>query len=260
MILDEIVAQKKKDLAARQVALPLEQLTKKVQNARLDTKDFKEALCGRGLSIIGEIKKASPSRGVIREDFDPVALARQYAGANVQALSVLTESHFFQGDDAYPAQIREVCTLPILRKDFIIDAWQIWESTLLGVDAVLLITAILSPTQLSNFLSLSRDLGLTALTEVHDKRELDIALHAKASIIGINNRNLYDFSENLSTTERLTKYIPAGKAVVAESGIHKPEDAARMKRAGVDALLIGEAFMRAGDIPAAVASLREKSA
>ena len=260
MILDEIVAQKQKDLMDRQAALPLDRLTRKVQNTRRDTRDFKEALCGRGLSIIGEIKKASPSRGVIREDFDPVALARQYAGANIQALSVLTEEHFFQGDRSYPAQVRTVCPLPILRKDFIIDAWQIWESALLGVDAILLITAILSPTQLSNFLSLSRDLGLAALTEVHDKRELDMALHANAPIIGINNRNLNDFSEHLSTTERLTKHIPAGKVVVAESGIHTSEDAARMKRAGVDALLIGEAFMRAGDIPSAVASLREKSA
>lgn len=260
MILDEIVARKNKDLMVRQAALPLEKLTKKVQDAPRESRDFKEALAGHGLSIIGEIKKASPSRGVIREDFDPVALARQYAGANVQALSVLTEEHFFQGDRAYPAQIRKVCGLPILRKDFIIDAWQLWESALLGVDAVLLITAILSPTQLSNFLSLSRDLGLNALTEVHDKRELDMALHANAAIIGINNRNLIDFSENLSTTERLVKHIPSGKVVVAESGIHKSEDAARMERAGVDALLIGEAFMRAGDIPSAVASLREKSA
>jgi indole-3-glycerol phosphate synthase len=260
MILDEIVTRKKKDLAARQAALPLDTLTKKVQDARRESRDFKGALCGHDLSIIGEIKKASPSRGVIREDFDPAALAQQYAGANVQALSVLTEEHFFQGDRAYPAQVRKACGLPILRKDFIIDAWQIWESALLGVDAVLLITAILSPTQLSNFLSLARDLGLEALTEVHDKRELDMALHAKARIIGINNRNLYDFSENLSTTERLVKYIPTGKVAVAESGIHTPEDAARMKRAGVNALLIGEAFMRAGDIPSAVAALREKSA
>ena len=260
MILDEIVAQKKKDLVARQAAFPLEQLTRKVQDARLESRDFKGALGGQGLSIIGEIKKASPSRGVIREDFDPAALAQQYAGANVQALSVLTEERFFQGDRAYPAQVRKVCGLPILRKDFIIDAWQIWESALLGVDAVLLIAAILSPTQLGNFQSLARDLGLDALTEVHDKRELDIALHAKASIIGINNRNLLDFSESLSTTERLVKHIPAGKVVVAESGIHTPEDVSRMKRAGVDALLIGEAFMRAGDIPSAVASLREKSA
>jgi len=260
MILDEIVAKKKKDLAARQAAIPLEKLRKRVQNARRESRDFREALSGHGLSIIGEIKKASPSRGVIREDFDPADLARQYAGANVQALSVLTEEHFFQGDRSYPALVREACALPILRKDFIIDAWQIWESALLGVDAVLLITAVLSPTQLSNFISLSRDLGLTALTEVHDKRELDMALHAKARIIGINNRNLHDFSENLSTTERLVKHIPSGNVVVAESGIHTPEDVARMKRAGVDALLIGEAFMRAGDIPSAVASLREMSA
>lgn len=259
MILDEIVAQKKKDLADAQASLPLEQLKRRVYDTVREPRDFKEALAGnRDLSIIGEIKRASPSRGMIREDFDPAELARQYGEAGVQALSVLTERHYFKGDISYPAIARAACGLPVLRKDFIIEPWQIWESALLGVDAILLITAILSPTQLANYLSLSKDLGLYALVEVHDKRELDMALHGGADIIGINNRNLYDFSESLRTTEMLVKYIPASKVTVAESGIHTPDDVCRMRRAGVDALLIGEAFMRAGDIPAAVAALRGK--
>lgn len=261
MILDEIIPHKREDLAARQAEMPLGALVRRVQDTPRAPRDFKGALTqGADIAIIGEIKRASPSRGVIREDFDPVRLAREYSAANVQALSVLTESRYFKGDAAYPAQVRKVCDLPILRKDFIIDAWQIWESALLGVDAVLLITALLSPTQLGNYLSLCRDLGLSALTEVHDRRELDIALTSGAEIIGINNRDLQDFSESLTTTERLVKYIPADRVVVAESGIRTPEDAARMRRAGVDALLIGEAFMCAEDIPAAVAALRERSA
>lgn len=261
MILDEIVARKKQDLSASLAALPLKEIKRKVSAAVRKPRDFKDALRGGSdIAIIGEIKKASPSRGVIREDFDPARLARAYDTADVQALSVLTEPHFFQGDASYPAIARAVCGLPILRKDFIVDAWQIWESALLGVDAILLIAAILSPTQLLNYISLARDLQLDTLTEVHDKRELDMALASRAQIIGINNRNLQDFSESLATTERLTKYIPSGKVAVAESGIRTPEDVCRMKRAGVDALLIGETLMRSGNIPEAVTALREKSA
>jgi indole-3-glycerol phosphate synthase len=202
-------------------------------------------------AVIAEVKKASPSKGVIRADFDPAAIARSYADAGAACLSVLTDVDFFQGDDAYLQQARAACTLPVLRKDFTVDPYQVVEARTLGADAILLIVAALDDVQLREFAALALELGLDVLVEVHDDAELDRALAVPdvdgRVLLGINNRNLRTFAVSLDTTLALQPRAPAGRRLVAESGILVPDDVTRLRAAGIDAFLVGEAFMREPD-------------
>ncbi|EEG31677.1 indole-3-glycerol phosphate synthase [[Clostridium] methylpentosum DSM 5476] len=257
MILDQIVAKKAIRLEQRKREKPLSQLKSEALKFGRTPLDFTGALKEEGLSIIAEVKKASPSKGVIRRDFDPLAIAREYLSAGVQAMSVLTEEDFFQGSDQYLREIREIADIPLLRKDFIIDEYQIYEAYLLGADAVLLIAALLDPPTMLHFYELATSLGLHCLTEVHNQEELDQVLRLGMPIVGINNRNLHDFSEDIHTTERLVQQIPEGRVVVSESAIRTPEDIRLVREFGADAALIGEAFMRNPDVKQAVAELRD---
>lgn len=215
---------------------------------------FARALATPGMALIAEIKKASPSRGVIREDFHPVQIARQYAGAGASALSVLTDDKYFQGRLSYLDEVRAACSLPLLRKDFIIHPAQIFEAV--GrADAVLLIVAALDPRELSALLGVAAACGLDALVEVHDRDELQTALDAGASLIGINNRDLHTFAIDLQTTFRLLPDVPAGRIVVSESGIRNHAQVAEFTAAGVDAILVGETLMCNPDIGAGVREL-----
>lgn len=209
------------------------------------------------IGLIAEVKKASPSKGVIREDFDPIAIAKEYAASGATCLSVLTDEKFFQGKLAYLRQIREVVSLPLLRKDFIVDAWQIPESRAAGADAILLIVAALCPADLRNLLAVTEQHGMTALVEVHDADEMAEALSAGASVIGINNRNLHTFRTSISVTLDLLHGIPDrdGKLFISESGISSCGDVKLLQEAGVDAVLIGESLMREADIGAKVCDL-----
>lgn len=246
MILERIVEKKKETLKVFRSNHSLGGLIRQAAAAG-SSPSFKEAIRKQGLSIIGEIKKASPSKGIIREDFDPASLAQAYEGA-VDAISVLTEEHFFHGSGEYLQTVRQNTTLPLLRKDFIIDEIQIYESKILGASCILLITAILDGKQLERFIRLSRFLGLDALVEVHTAAELSLALECGADIIGINNRNLKDFSIDLNTTVTLKNRIPEHVPAVSESGINRPEDIKLLKNAQIDGILVGESFMRAPDI------------
>jgi indole-3-glycerol phosphate synthase len=216
------------------------------------------ALEGTGTAIIAEVKKASPSRGLIRMDFDPVAIAETYVSAGASAISVLTEPHFFLGSTAYLADIGASAVahrVPLLRKDFIIDPYQVYEARANGADALLLIAAILSATRLKELLELSHELGMECLVEAHDENEVDIALASGARVIGINNRDLHTFSVDLATFERLRPMVPDDRLVVAESGIHTPADIARLAHAGADAVLVGETLMASDDVGARLREL-----
>ena len=242
MILDTIVARKYEEVAAlKERGLP--RLDRPVEAPR----GFIRALTtAPGVAIIAEAKKASPSKGVIQPDFDPVRIARNYKQGGAHCLSVLTDVDFFQGSLDYIPLVREAVNLPVLRKDFIIDPLQIEEARAVGADAILLIAAILDVEQLRDYRLLAESLGMDALVEVHDERELDAALAAESRLIGVNNRNLNDFTVSLETTFRLLQKIPKTTPVVSESGIASVSDMLRLKAAGVKAALIGESLMRAG--------------
>ena len=196
-------------------------------------------------AVIAEIKKASPSKGLLRADFDPVAIAQSYAVHGASALSVLTDAEFFQGSDAHLSAARGACSLPVIRKDFTIDAYQIYEARAMGADCILLIVAALGDAQLKELSGLAVHLDMDVLIEVHDADELERALELNAPLLGINNRDLRTFATTLDTTLRLLHGIPEGRTVITESGIHTREDVARMRDHGVHAFLVGEAFMRA---------------
>lgn len=257
-ILERILQRKREEVEARRSRLPLAELRARASGLA-PPRGFARALAARievgRAGVIAEIKKASPSRGVIRPDFHPAAIARSYARGGAACLSVLTDVDFFQGSDAYLVEARAACTLPVLRKDFVVDAWQVWESRVLGADCVLLIVAALSPGQLETCAGLAAELGLDVLVEVHDQDELEPALRVPAPLLGINNRSLRTFEVSLETTLRLRGAVPPGRLLVTESGIHAPEDVARMRRHGVHAFLVGEAFMRASDPGAELARL-----
>jgi indole-3-glycerol phosphate synthase len=206
-----------------------------------------ESRAGGGPVVIAEIKKASPSAGLIRADFRPAEIATRYACAGAACLSVLTDESYFQGSDRYLAEARGACGLPALRKDFTIDPWQVHESRALGADCILLIVAALEFDTLQELHALAREIGLDVLVEVHDETELEQALACDAVLIGVNNRDLHHFTTDLGTSERLRPLIPKEKIMVTESGIRSPEDVERLRRAGVDAFLVGEAFMRVAD-------------
>ncbi len=248
MILDEIVEYKRGFVAEAKRKVPLEEIKSAGENASPPL-NFHSALCNTAESvrIIAEVKKASPSRGVIRSDFNPIKIARRYAECGAAAISVLTDEKYFSGSLEHLRAIRNAVSLPILRKEFIIDEYQIYEARAAGADAVLLIVAILDDAALGSFYGLARRLGMSALIEVHTDAELKRALKISPRIIGINNRNLKTFTVDLEQTARLRRMIPDGICVVSESGIKGAEDIAYLARQRVQAVLIGEMLMRAED-------------
>ena len=259
VILDEIVESKKRQLEAEMARVSIQDWKQHLARPGLHrTLDFYGALKNNNnkLSIIGEIKKASPSRGIIKEEFDPAAIARDYANSDVQAVSVLTEKNFFLGSDDYLVKARQILPIPILRKDFIIDLWQIYQARYLGADAILLIAAILTKEELKKFQITAQILGMQCLVEVHNRDELDMALETGSKIIGINNRNLKTFEVDIRTTEYLINYIPQDKVVVSESGIKTRDDFAYLSNLGVDAVLIGESLMKSGSVKGKIDELR----
>ncbi|MEI6638429.1 MAG: indole-3-glycerol phosphate synthase TrpC [Chlorobium sp.] len=239
--LDKILEEKKREVAELKRAKPAQRYDELLSSLGA-TRDFRRALVrtGGGLRLIAEIKKASPSRGLIVKDFDPLAMAQSYAGLGASAFSVLTDRLFFQGSIDYLQQVKRSFALPVLRKEFIIDESQIFESRLIGADAILLIVVALEPVQLGDYLQMAEALGLDVLVEVHDRQELDIAIEKGASIIGVNNRNLKDFSVNLHASVALRPHIPPGVIAVAESGMKTAADIALIDQASYDAVLIGE--------------------
>lgn len=241
MILEDIVAHKKLQVITEKERCPLDELLVSCEYKNI--RNFKKALTKPNISIIAEIKRASPSKGIIREDFDHIKTARIYEEIEIDTVSVLTERKFFKGKDEYIEEVKDVNSKPILRKDFIIDEYQMFQSKAIGADAVLLIVSILG-NKVNNFLNLARELELYCLTEVHNEQELDLALSEGCDIVGINNRNLRDFTVDLKNTERLIKYIPKNTVVVSESGIKTYEDTRYLRNLGVNAVLIGETFMR----------------
>jgi indole-3-glycerol phosphate synthase len=257
-ILQRILARKHEEVAMRKKSVPLARLID-CCNQMPDTRGFADAMrsaIAAGLpAVIAEIKKASPSKGVIRADFRPAEIARSYAAAGATCLSVLTDVDFFQGSDAYLQQAQRACALPILRKDFIVEEYQIYESRALGADCVLLIAAALDDSQLRSYAQLAQMLQMDVLLEVHDGAELARALLIDAPLLGINNRDLRTFSVSLETTLTLKQQVPANKILITESGIMSNADVARMRSNGVHAFLVGEAMMRADDPGAELAAL-----
>ncbi|HEX7110945.1 MAG TPA: indole-3-glycerol phosphate synthase TrpC [Mizugakiibacter sp.] len=249
-ILKRILARKVEEIRERSARLPLAELSSRCADLP-PTRGFAAALEAKveagEAAVIAEVKKASPSKGVIRADFRPAEIARSYAAGGAACLSVLTDVDFFQGADAYLQEARAVCELPVLRKDFTIDPWQVYEARALGADAILLIVAALGDAALLELALLAAELDLDVLVEVHDAAELERALDVPAPLVGINNRNLRTFETSLDTTLGLRARVPDDRLLVTESGIHAPADVARMRAAGVHAFLVGEAFMRADD-------------
>ncbi len=248
MILDKIVQVKYAEVAERQVKVPQVELLARVAGLPI-TRDFKAAIAGKeSVSLIAEVKQASPSKGLICRDFDPVRLAGQYHAGGAAAISVLTDEQFFRGSLDFLSLIRAKVALPLLRKDFVIDSYQIVEARAAGADALLLIARILAPSQLQEFISQAAELGLAALVEVHDEQELAQSIAAGATIIGINNRDLATFNTDLAVTLRLAQAVPLGYVLVSESGIHAAQDVKRMQAAGIDAVLVGEALAKADNV------------
>lgn len=257
-ILNQIVAVKREEVAASVKRKSLSAMRFDAES-RVLTRDFVAAMrtkiaAGRP-AVIAEIKKASPSKGVLREDFIAADIAQGYAEHGAACLSVLTDKKFFQGCVDYLKQARASCQLPVLRKDFLVDPYQVYESRAIGADAILLIAAILDDAQMRDFEEMARSLDMAVLVEVHDASELARALRLKTPLIGINNRNLKTFEVSLDTTLSLVREVPSERLLVCESGIHTRDDVLRMGAAGVNAFLVGEAFMRAPDPGAALAAL-----
>ncbi len=245
-VLDRILAHKAEELAYRRRNRPLSEVRAAAESAA-PTRGFAEAVKRREPAVIAELKRASPSKGVIREHFHPAAIAASYEAAGAACLSVLTDEAFFRGCDEHLAQAKAATRLPALRKDFLIDEYQVFEARELGADCILLIAAALDPDRIASFNELAGNLGLDALVEVHDARELDRVLRTAPALLGINNRDLRTFDTSLDTTLSLLADVPDGTTVVTESGIRTRDDVRRMRDAGVEAFLVGEAFMRAND-------------
>lgn len=257
MILDEIAAYTKERIEYEKSKLPMTEIRAQAKELNADTGYlFEKALAKPGISFICEAKKASPSKGVIAEDFPYVRIAKEYEAAGADAMSVLTEPKWFMGKDEYLKEIRKEITIPIIRKDFTVDEYMIYQAKLMGADAVLLICAILSDTQLQEYYGIADELGLSALIETHDEEEVQRALKAKARIIGVNNRNLKDFTVDIENSVRLRNMVPEDILFVSESGMKTRADIARLEENGTNAVLIGETFMRSPDKAAMLKELR----
>ncbi len=258
-ILEQLAAYARERVAHAKQSCPAETLRRKAFGMEKGSFRFEEALKTPELSFICECKRASPSKGVIAEDFPYLQIAREYELAGADAISVLTEPKWFLGSDRFLQEIAETVSVPCLRKDFTVDPYMIYEAKLLGASAVLLICAVLKPEELSEYLEICDGLGLSALVEVHDEAEVSAALSAGARIIGVNNRNLKDFSVDPGNSRRLRAMVPEGVLFVSESGVKTRADAAALREIGADAVLVGETLMRAGDRRAALAELRGKT-
>lgn len=249
-ILKKIIARKQQEIAERKTSSSLQDLlalAKQQSPVRGFVRSIEDALAAKKSAVIAEIKKASPSKGVIRENFDPVAIAKSYAAGGAVCLSVLTDVDFFQGDDAYLQSARAAVDLPVLRKDFVVDSYQVTEARAIGADCILLIVAALDKSLLHDLNAQALEMGLDVLVEVHNAEELELALALPNKLVGINNRNLHTFEVTLDTTFSLLGSIPKDKIVVTESGILACTDVSRMRDSGVNAFLVGESFMRAED-------------
>ena len=257
-ILDKIVAVKHQEVLAAKTRKPLA-IVRADAESRVLTRDFVGALCAKIAAgkpaVIAEVKKASPSKGVIRADFIPADIAQSYAEYGAACLSVLTDVQFFQGEVDFLKQARASCQLPVLRKDFMVDSYQIYESRAMGADCILLIAACLDDAQMKDFEAIARSLDMAVLVEAHDAAELDRALLLKTPLLGVNNRNLKTFEVSLDTTLMLKSRVPADRLLVTESGIHTRDDVLRLGAAGVSAFLVGEAFMRVPEPGEALAEL-----
>jgi len=257
MILDDIVADKRIELVRDKAEVPLREIKARVAQ-RAAPLDFAEALRGEGVSIIAEVKKASPSKGLLCPDFNPVGLAKTFAEGGAAAISVLTEVKYFQGSLDYLLQIRGLSGLegiPLLRKDFIFDPYQVYEARAFGADAILLIAAILEDKELESLIVLAHELGMQCLVEVHNETELARILQSSAQIIGINNRDLRTFEVDINTTQRLRSLVPSDRVVVSESGVSRREDIDKLRKWGINAALIGEALVTADDVIARLRGL-----
>jgi indole-3-glycerol phosphate synthase len=251
-ILERILEVKRAEIAAAKLRRP--DIERKARAAAAP-RDFVAALRAREPAVIAEIKKASPSRGVLREDFDPAAIAASYERAGAACLSVLTDAQFFQGSAAHLAAAKGACSLPVLRKDFVIEPYQVYESRAMGADCILLIAACLAKGEMRELERLAHELGMAVLVEVHDAHQLEAALTLATPLIGINNRNLKSFETRLETTLELLPRVPPNRMVITESGILSADHVSRMRKAGVRMFLVGEAFMRAADPGAALRGL-----
>jgi indole-3-glycerol phosphate synthase len=256
-ILDRIVAARRESVAHRKRVVPDVALKIAVRDKQAPARDLAAALSREGCNVIAELKKASPSLGLIREDYAPAKLAASLEAAGAAALSVLTEEDFFRGSLADLKEAKKAVSIPILRKDFIVDPWQVWEARAAGADSFLLIVAVLADDLLGELLSLGRELGMEPLVEVHSREELERAKKAGAKIIGVNNRDLRDFKVSLQTSLDLIAEIPEDAIAVSESGLHSREDLQRLRWAGFDAFLIGERFMKHADPGAALREMLE---
>lgn len=249
-ILEEIVRHKCKETAERKLSAPLAEIEKAVQRAP-KVRDFASSLFRRidrnEAAVIAECKRASPSKGLIRKDYEPASIAASYAAGGATCLSILTDEKYFRGSDDHLVAARAACELPVIRKDFVVDPYQVFEARALGADCILLIVACLDDTLLQELAQIASRLGMDALIEVHDRTELERALRLRLPLVGINNRDLRRFVTDIDTTIGLLRDVPDDRLVVTESGIHTREDVAKLRRHGVNAFLVGEAFMRAPD-------------
>lgn len=250
MILSKIISEKRKEVEKARSLMPEQKLKELAQKIYIKSAFKRNIARPHHINLIAELKKASPHRGIIRGDFNPLKIALTYQANGASALSVLTDERFFEGNLKILKELKGKVTLPLLRKDFIIDEYQIYESLYWGADAILLIAHILTEEELANFYRIAKDLGMDVLVEVHNEEDMDKALKSGASIIGINNRDLTTFRIDLSTTQRLVRLIPENKVKVSESGIKTYEDVMFLKSLGIEAVLIGEVFMEASDIAA----------
>lgn len=250
-ILKKIVANKRREVEQLKLDHPMSELRQRIdEGGNPAPLNLAGALMGDEVRVIAEVKKASPSKGLLRPDFDPTALAEAYATNGAAAVSVLTDADYFQGSVQHLAEVRRTLTphgIPVLRKEFIVDLYQVYEARAYGADAILLIVSVLTSSEIGELMSVAGELWMQCLVEVHDEDELQIALEVEAEIVGINNRNLHTFVTDLSVTERLAPLVPQGKTLVSESGINTRDDVSRVGRAGAHAVLIGEALVTAAD-------------